>query len=87
MTFGMGNDLQLQLSQSRMRQKYTRVNILRCANFTPGSDQMQILFLKIPACKFTIMSHAKVKFSLDLFSFQVNILLLDNGFLHFFFLN
>ena len=58
------------LNPIRMRQKYTRVNILWCANFTrgkewcmrmqihtrvylhmgkftPGSDQMQILFLQI----------------------------------------
>ena len=29
--------------------------------FTPGSDQMQILFLQIHTCKFTIMSHANAK--------------------------
>ena len=68
-----------------MRQKYTRVNILQCANFTrgeqmahantnihtgvylhmgkftPGSDQMHILFLQIHTCKFTILSHANAK--------------------------
>ena len=66
-----------------MRQKYTHVNILRCANFTrgskwrmrtqihtgvyllmgkftPGSDQMQNLFLQIHS-KFTILSHANAK--------------------------
>ena len=67
-----------------MHQKYTRVNILRCANFTrgkkmarvnanthrsilhmgkftPGSDQMQILFLQIHTCKFTILFHVNAK--------------------------
>ena len=67
-----------------MCQKYTRVNILRCANFTrvskwrmrtqihtgvylhmgkftPGFDQMQILFLQIHTLKFTILSHANAK--------------------------
>ena len=29
--------------------------------FTPWSDQMQILFLQIHTCKFTIISHANAK--------------------------
>ena len=72
------------LSPIRMRQKYTRVNILRCANFTqgkqmahanantlrsiftygkftPGSDQMRILFLHIHTCKFTVLTHVNAK--------------------------
>ena len=30
------------LSPIRMRQKYTRVNILRCANFTPGKQMAHV---------------------------------------------
>ena len=49
---------------------------------------MQILFLQIHTCKYTIMSHANafVKFTHEYFLFQVNILLLDNKFSHFLFL-
>ena len=73
-----------------MRLKYTRVNILRCANFTrgkqmthsnanthrsiftygkftPGSDQMQILFLQIHTCK---SCERKVKFTHEYFYFK-----------------
>ena len=34
---------------------------LHMGKFTPWSDQMQILFLQIHMCKFTIMSHAIAK--------------------------
>ena len=34
---------------------------LHVGKFTPGSDQMQILFLQIHKCKFTILSHANSK--------------------------
>ena len=34
---------------------------LYMGKFTPGSDQMQILFLQIHTGKLTIMSHANAK--------------------------
>ena len=53
--------------------------------FAPVSDQMQILFLQIHTCKFTILSHANAfsKLYSWVFLFQVNILLLDNKFSRF----
>ena len=47
---------------------------LHMGKFTPGSDQMQNLFLQIHTCKFTIMSHANAKLKALPMSilFQVN---------------
>ena len=42
------------------RQIHTGV-YLHMGKFTPGSDQMQIFFLQIHTCKFTIMSYANAK--------------------------
>ena len=39
---------------------------LHMGKFTPGFDQMQILFLQIHTCKFTIMSHANAKKNLPM---------------------
>ena len=61
---------------------YTGV-YLHMGKFTPGSDQMQILFLQIHMCKFTI---TQSKIYLRVFLFQVNILLLDYKFSHFLFI-
>ena len=37
---------------------------LHMGKFTPGSDQMQFLFLQIPVCKFTILSHVNLPMSI-----------------------
>ena len=59
------------------------------SNFTPGSDQMQILFLQIHTCKiyYYVPCARKVKFTHEFFFFFISsqYLLLDNEFSHFLF--
>ena len=56
-----GVQILLGVSKWRMRTQIHTGVYLHMGKFTPGSDQMQILFLQIHACKFTIMSHANAK--------------------------
>ena len=67
-------------------QIHTRV-YSHMGKFTPGSDQMQILFLQIHTCKFTFCPmRTPSKIYPWVFLFQVNIRLLDNEFSQFLFL-
>ena len=56
-----GVQILLGVSKWRMRTQIHTGVYLHMGKFTPGSDQMQILFLQIHMCKFTIMCHANAK--------------------------
>ena len=74
----------LGVSKWRMRTQIHTGVYLHMGKFTPGSDQMQILFLQIRVNLLLCPMRMQSKIYPQVFLFQVNILLLDNEFSLFF---